>query len=124
MRGIVSLLIILSCSAFGQIAVDRSGNIHAKRQGQTQEPKEIVDTLRLSAGVGYIILSDVFHKTKHTTKPTSDGYFYGVVSPKLSDTSQAVSSYATYLSANRDTLIVKSSSNTDSALVVIRGFIK
>lgn len=123
MRVLISL-ILLTGLAFGQVQVDRQGNIHAKRQGRTQAPKEIVDTLRLSSGFGHIVLSEVFHKTRHTTKPTEDGYFYGVVSQKISDTSQTVNSYATYLSANNDTLIVKSSSATDSSLVVIRGFIK
>jgi hypothetical protein len=109
---------------FAQVPINSAGAPHAKRQGRTQEPKEIVDTLRLSAGEARLVLKAKFSDTAKRTKPTSHGNFYAFVTPILSDTGASVYYYGTRLSTNCETLVVKSSSVTDSGLVSIRAFFK
>lgn len=108
----------------GQLQIDRSGHPHGRAESRYQQPKEIIDTMRLSAGVGYWVLSKRFTRNLHTTAPTASGIGYGVATALLTDTTAAVNSYAVFVNANKDTLVIKSSSATDSGLVVVRVFIK
>lgn len=118
------VLILFAGIAFSQMLIDKEGNLHSRTQGKYQKPKEIVDTMRIANGIGYWALSDKFTRNKHTTSPTKQGIAYGVATGIITDTSQAVASYAVFVNSNKDTLIIKSSSATDSGLVAVRVIIK
>lgn len=119
----ILLLAVVSCIA-GQTFINSAGAPHAKRQGRTQEPKMVIDTLRMDSGCSTLLLKETFSETFARTRPTGQGNFFAVVTGLLRDTSEAVCSYSVYLSVNAETLLVKSSSATDSGLVSVMAFIK
>lgn len=124
MRLFLSLILIMALTAVAQDKFTIGGKLHSKRVQQTQRPKDVIDTLRLSSGVGYLLFSTRFDENTHSTQPTQEGFVYGVASGYLYDTAQDVYSYSIYISSDRDTLIVKSSNDTDTNLVVVRALIK
>ncbi len=122
---LIAILMVAGASyIFAQVPINSAGAPHAKRQGRTQEPKMIVDTLRMAAGSARLILKGDFSDTYLRTRPTAQTAFYATVTGLLRDTTEGVKSYGAYLSANCETLIVKSSSATDSGLVSIMAFFK
>lgn len=121
---ILLLYFLVATCAEGQVIIDSKGHLHGKRQAKTQQAKEIIDTVRMSSGVGYLVLQKEFTQNQHTTMPTAAGNIFCVITPVMTDTSDSVHSYATKLSSNRDTLVVRSTSNNDSGLVIVRAFIK
>jgi len=118
------ILVVLALTIYditsAQMIVDHKGHPHKRVEGKSQQPKTIVDTVRLSSGVGSLVLQSEFKKNQHTTKPQD--YIYATANQIITDTSQDVYSYAVYW--NSDTLIIKSSSATDSSLVVVKALIK
>lgn len=124
MRLFLSLMLLATLTVSAQDMFTIGGKLHSKRAQQTQKPKDIIDTLRLSAGTGYLLFSTRFNENTHSTQPTKKGFVYGIVTSYLFDTAQDVHSYSIYISQDRDTLIVKSSDNADTNLVVVRAFVK
>jgi hypothetical protein len=123
-RLFLSLMLLAALTVSAQDMFTIGGKLHSKRVQQTQRPKDVIDTLRLSSGVGYLLFSTRFNENTHSTQPTKGGFVYGVVSGYLYDTAQDVYSYSIYISSDRDTLIVKSSNNADTNLVVVRALVK
>jgi hypothetical protein len=112
-------------TVMGQSIIDKNGHPHAKRAGQTQQPKFIVDTVRMSDGIGTMILRDEFKRNTRTTAPTASSRIYPQgITQVLSDTSEAVNRYAFFINSTRDTVVIKSSQTDDSGLVAVSALIK
>ena len=103
-----------------------SGDKFSKSQGKipSREPYEVVDTLSLSSGFGSVILNKHFTTQKHNVKPTHKMRMFPFVTQIIDDTSATVRYYAVYISANLETLMVKSNSATDTSNVRIRILMK
>jgi len=122
---IATLLTFLPCLTNGQRVFDRNGKPFAKQSQRTQEPKQIVDTVKITAGVGRMVLNNAFTKSKHKVSATSDSHFRASISQILTDTSNTVYYYGYYISKNGDTLIVKSSGGTaDTGYVSVSAILK
>lgn len=103
-----------------------SGDRFSKSQGKipSREPYEVIDTLSLSSGFGSVVLNKHFTKEKHNVKPTHKMRMFPFVTQIIDDTSATVRYYAVYISANLETLMVKSSSAIDTSNVRIRILMK
>lgn len=109
----------------GQTIIDKDGHPHAKRQGRTQEPKIIIDTLRMSSGVGTLPLSKTFKKNQMTTAPTDPSRIYPKGATQIMDSvTDSVHTYAFVVNRTGDTITVVSSSSNDSSLVSVELLIK
>lgn len=125
----ISFMLILSVliftSALGQRVFNRDGKPFAKQSQKTQEPKVIVDTVKVTAGIGKMVLNSSFKKGNHKVSATSSANFRATISQILADTSNIVYYYAYYISKNGDTLIVKSSGLTaDTGYVAVTAYVK
>jgi hypothetical protein len=119
------ILLILAPIIMGQTIIDGKGNLHAKRAKRTQEPKVIVDTVRMSAGIGTMTLKKESTRKQHSTAPTASTRMYPQgITQILLDTSDAVNRYAFFINTTRDTVVIKSSQTDDSGLVAISLFVK
>ena len=103
------------------------GNQFDKSQGKVPSriPYEVIDTIRMSAGTGFIVLNSHTTKEKHNVKPTSkDNMFISVVQLLDYTSGASIYNYGAYISDNLDTVILKSSNNTDTSKVHIRILMK
>lgn len=120
MKILISIIILVGAIFFS------NGNEFSKSQKGTpsREPYEVVDTLRLSDGIGTMIFNNHFTTNKHNVKPTDANYIYPSVTQIIEDTATTVRYYAVYISENLDTLIVKSSNSADTSRVQVRILMK
>jgi len=124
MRLLLAVLVCVS-AAFGQNIFNAKGKPFAKRQGQTQEPKIIIDTVRIVAGYGSLSLTTNFTAKQHRTAASSEGNVYAQISRLLTDSTAAVYSYSYSVADKGARLIVKSSGGTsDTGKVVVTCFVK
>ena len=124
MRLLLALLVCVS-SAFPQNIFNAQGKPFAKRQGQTQEPKIIVDTVRIVAGYGSLSLTSTFTNRQHRTAGTSTSTVYAQISRLLTDSTKAVYSYSYAVVDKGARLVIKSSGDTaDTGKVVVTCFVK
>jgi len=121
---LAALVAVTFSATLAQLPVDRQGHPQARVQGKSQKPKEVVDTIRLSGGKGYVVLNKAFSRNQHTTAKSPSGYIYTIAGSLLSDTSATVYAYACHVNSKGDSIVVKSSSATDTSLVVVRAFVK
>lgn len=121
---IFSALILLPCVSNGQRVFDRNGKPFAKQFQKTQEPKIIIDTVKITSGVGKMILNSSFKKGKHQVSATSNNDFRATISQILSDTSKTPYYYGYYISKNGDTLIIKSNNVADTGYVAVTAYLK
>ena len=105
-------LLLMSSVSNGQRVFNRNGKPFAKQAQKTQEPKIIVDTVKIIGGVGKMVLNSSFKKGQHKVSATSNNNFRATISQILSDTSNVVYYYGYYISKNGDTLIVKSNNHS------------
>lgn len=107
---------------FGLLAVIvwPTGEKFGKRLGKTpsREPFTVLDTVRLSNGVGKISLDDRFTATRHSTKPTSIAIFPSVAQV-MDNTSDLIHSYGVYIDENLDTIFIYSDSTSDTSKVAV-----
>lgn len=124
MRLLLALLVCVSV-AEGQNIFNAKGKPFAKRQGRTQEPKIIVDTVRIVAGYGSLSLTTNFTSSQHRTAATSVGNVYAQISRLLTDSTKAVYSYSYAVADKGARLVIKSSGGTaDTGKVVVTCFVK
>lgn len=86
----------------------------------SRQPYEVVSDVQLSSGVGRVILNVNFQQQRHNVVATSKADIFPSVSQILYDTSMTVRYYGFYISDNLETLLVKSSSATDTSTVRVR----
>lgn len=89
-----------------------------------RQPYEVVQNVKLVAGVGRVILNSRFTTEKGNVSPTSNGNIFPSVTQILEDTSRTVRYYAVYISTNMETVVVKSSSTADTSNVRLRLLMK
>lgn len=123
------LLVLLVCisAAFGAETkiFNAKGKPFSKRQGQTQEPKIIVDTVRVVGGYGSLSLTTNFTNSQHRTAATSAGNVYAQISRLLTDSTKAVYSYSYSVADKGARLVIKSSGGSaDTGKVVVTCFVK
>ena len=104
--------------------VDMDGHSHSKRHRKIDEPKVLVDTLRMSDGFAIAGLKDYFDGRRKKMAPRTEFSIYSVASGILIDTSDAVKYYGCFWSHEEKQLYVKSSAADDSGLVVVYSLIK
>ncbi len=120
------VLILLPTFLFAADMFYADGNQFDKSQGRipSREPYEVVDTIKMVAGIGSIVLHAHTTKEKHNLIPTSKDDMIVSWSQILEDTSGTVYYYGTYISDNLDTIMLKSNNNTDTSKVHIRILMK
>ena len=120
------LFILLPTFLFAADIFYSDGNQFNKSQGKipSREPYEVVDTIKMVAGTGSIVLHTHTTKEKHNLRPTSKDDMIVSFAQILEDTSGTVYYYGTYISNNLDTIILKSSNNADTSKVHIRILMK
>lgn len=92
------------------------GKLLGRRSQQAREPIIVIDTVRLSSGIGTLVLRSVFSSGLHAVKPTSADRLSVQISP---NTTGAPSSYGWSLSSDLKTLSVKSSDTGDASKVTV-----
>ena len=123
----ILIILLLAVGVFGQTIYNADGNQFGKSQGKipSRLPYEVVDTIRMSAGTGFIVLNSHTTKEKHNVKPTSkDNMFISVIQILDYISGASIYNYGAYISDNLDTIILKSSNNTDTSKVHIRIIMK
>jgi len=121
----LGLLLVTATLSFGEV-YNANGDQFDKSQGKipSRIPYEVVDTVRMVDGIGYIVLNGHVTREKHNVKPTNKNNMMISCLPILDDTSGTVYYYAAYISNNLDTIILKSNNNTDTSKVHIRILMK
>jgi len=112
------IVLALMSMAYPQNLFNSSGKELKKQAQHTKTPMVVIDTVRMSGGVGTLRLNGAFSKEKHSVSATSIGAMNAQVTQILSDTTGAVNYYGVLLFT--DSLIIKSSQTDDSGLVAIR----
>lgn len=99
-----------------------TGDKFGKKQDAvpSREPFEIVDTLKLTDGIGKIILNKRFTSEKSNVEPTDINYIFPFAQQILYDTSDLIHSYGIFVSGNMDTIWVVSDSANDTSRIRIR----
>ena len=120
------VIVLIPVFLFAEGVFYSDGNQFGKSQGKipSREPYEVVDTIKMVAGTGSIVLHTHTTKEKHNLRPTSRNDMLVSLSQILEDTSGAVYYYGVYISDNLDTVILKSSNNADTSKVHIRILMK
>jgi hypothetical protein len=103
---------------------DTKGKRLLKTANKTRNPKTIVDTVKMSAGIGFVVLNVRFQRGRSSVKASSNKHLFATITQILNDTSETVNYYAYYASKKGDSLIIKSNSNTDTSLVVVKIFVR
>lgn len=124
-RFISIILIVFATTVSAQKIFDSKGHPFARRQGRSQEPKEIVDTVRMDgSGFGFLELQKAFKSKQHSTTPTAKENIHVTVTQVLDSADQTVASYSYWVSATLDTIHIKSTNGSDASLVNVRAIIK
>lgn len=119
----ITILIILLCvSVTSQDMFTSKGKPFAKVSQKTREPKIIVDTVIITAGIGVLNLNSRFTGGQHSVSATSTSDMRVVISQILADTTSTVYYYAYVPDSSGRTVWVKSSggtSDTGSVSIII-----
>jgi hypothetical protein len=126
MRILLALFLCGSLCFAGETKIfNGQGKPFAKRQGQTQEPKIIVDTVRIVAGFGSLSLTTGFTSRQHRTAATSASNVFAQISRLLTDSTKDVYSYSYSVADKGARLVIKSSGGTaDTGKVVVTCIVK
>lgn len=92
----------------------------ADKNMPTRMPYEVVSDVALKNGIGTVILNSNFTQHRHNVIASSKENIFPSVSQILYDSSLTVRYYGFYISDNLETLLVKSSSATDTSTVRVR----
>lgn len=102
-----------------------SGKPFARQKGVAQEPKVIVDTVRIVAGFGSLKLQSSFGDRHHRTAPTSADRVFGVASGLATDSTKSVYSYSVVPRSKGGRLLIKSSGGaSDTGKVAITVYVR
>lgn len=118
--------------AFGVKMVTRQRTVfHAdgkpvsRRQNRSQEPKEVIDTVKIVGGFGEMKFRNSFAARSHFTAPTGKKALYAHITRVLSDSTETVYSYSYVYDDKQKRLVVKSSGGTaDTGQVVVTCYVK
>jgi len=134
MMRVCSIILILAVSAFAQkktqvylpTTTSLSGTVYsadgkmlARRDQKSREPIMVVDTVKLVSGSATLSLQSHFGAGQHSVVPTSTDRLSVQLSPNIGSSSGAVGAYGWFLSADRKTLTIKSSSVADTNKVCV-----
>jgi hypothetical protein len=97
-----------------------SGQIVGKVTGKTNEPKTVIDRVKLTAGRATIGLNSKFGQTTHNVSGSSNDKVFVTVTGLLPDTSATSNSYSAFVTNKGKTVIIKSSAATDTATVNVQ----
>jgi hypothetical protein len=136
-RLFVSLLILCSVclgqSSFtvpvGKPAVKEAtftanGKPFSRAAGQSQQPKTIIDTVRMVNGFASLALNSTFTRTEHRTAATSDQKVYATATAVLHDSSKTVYSYSCFPTDGGARIVIKSSDSTDTGKVAVVVYVR
>lgn len=119
------LILLIPVALFGQDFFFANGSRFAKVIRSTKEPKFVVDTVRIVAGYGTLVLNKNFNREKHSVSGTNDLNVYPTITGLLGDTTETVYAYGCYISKTGDTLkIVSSGGSADTSKVVVQVIVK
>jgi len=83
-----------------------------------------VDTVKLVSGKKVVNLNKHFTAMLHNVVPSGSAVMFPVVTPLLYDTSDTPNSYGVHIYDGAESLLVKSSSATDTNIIVIQILMK
>jgi hypothetical protein len=101
-----------------------NGKSFAARQNQAQEPKTVIDTVRIVGGYGSLSLSSKFTSGQHRVAATSAKNIYAQISRVLTDSTATHYSYSYSVADKGARLVIKSSSTADTGKVAIVCYVR
>lgn len=121
---LVLAAMIVAVDIVAQKPMDADGRPFAKVSQQSREPIVLVERVQVIGGYGSLSLRESFVRDRHATAATAAANVHVVVTPLLPDSTGAVKSYAVAVADNGKRIIVKSSSASDTATVMVLGYLK
>ena len=137
MRLFVSWLILCSvCLAQGSFNVPigkppvkeatftAAGKPFSRAAGTSQQPKTIIDTVRMVKGFASLSLNSKFTTTEHRTAATSTQKIYATANAVLQDSTKSVNSYSCWPTDGGARIVIKSSDSTDTGKVAVVVYVR